>query len=249
MSEATNTDPNTQDTQVLEEHWTKTNEVFKADTEAQKALSKYKTPEDAIKGGLEAMKLVGRSVQIPGEKATDEEKAKFAAKIRQYQGIPDKPEDYKLTRPQMPEGQTYDEELERQAITIAHEEGISPKALQRLSDAMHQRLMAQWAAYRESQKKAEIEAQEKRTKETAAVLAEFDKDPEFKTKFAMVQHLLKKEGSIELAEELEANKGNNPQLIKFLLKMAPTHVAEGEITGGEGSAKTAQGILDYPEMR
>ncbi len=250
MADEANPNPTPDTLEIAQDHWLNTNETYKGlDTESKKTFSKYKTADDAVKGSLEAIKLVGRSVQIPGEKATEDEIAKFNAKIRQYQRIPEKAEDYKLTRQQLPEGHTYDEEMEKAAVAIAHKYGVQPAALQELSDLMHSRFMTQFSAATEAQKKAEIEAQEKRTKETAAALTELEKEPEFKTKIAMVQHLLKKEGAIELWEELEANKGNNVHLIKFLMKLAPTHVAEGEIIGGEGSSKNASDVLGYPEMK
>ena len=59
-------------------------------------VSKYKTSDDLVKGHLSAVERVGKSIIIPDEKATPEEKRAYLTKL----GVPEKPEDYQLKTPE-----------------------------------------------------------------------------------------------------------------------------------------------------
>lgn len=59
-------------------------------------VSKYKTSDDLVKGHLSAVERVGKSIIIPDEKATPEERKAFYQKL----GVPEKPEDYQLKAPE-----------------------------------------------------------------------------------------------------------------------------------------------------
>lgn len=80
--------------------------------EDRQAHSKYKTLEESLKGSAHAIRQVGKSVHWPDDKTSDEDKETFDAKIHTYQGVPDKPEGYKIDRSGIPENVEYDEEME-----------------------------------------------------------------------------------------------------------------------------------------
>ena len=64
-------------------------------------LSKYKTPEDALRGFAEAQKLIGSKLSVPKDDAPKEEWDKFYASL----GRPEAPDKYDLGVPEtLPEG-------------------------------------------------------------------------------------------------------------------------------------------------
>ena len=60
-------------------------------------LSKYKTPEDALRGFAEAQKLIGSKLSVPKDDAPKEEWDKFYASL----GRPEAPDKYDLGVPEM----------------------------------------------------------------------------------------------------------------------------------------------------
>ena len=100
--------------------------------EDRTTLSKYTTHEDALKGASNAIRQVGKSVRFPDKTTSDEDKAKFNDRVAEYQGVPAKPEDYKIDRSGIPEGVAYDEEMENNFRQWAH----ASKAPQSVVDKM-----------------------------------------------------------------------------------------------------------------
>lgn len=90
-------------------------------------LSKFKSVPDLAKSYAESEKLLGRSIRIPDEKATPEERAAFNQKL----GVPEKPEGYEFKRP---DGVPIDENLEASFRKFAHERGISKATAEGLYD-------------------------------------------------------------------------------------------------------------------
>lgn len=108
MVEATETETIEETT---EESWLDAHDLSDEDRET---LSKYETHEEALKGSANAIRQVGKSVRFPDEETSDEDKTKFNERIAAYQGVPDKPENYKLERPkELPEGMVWDEGMEQ----------------------------------------------------------------------------------------------------------------------------------------
>jgi hypothetical protein len=73
-----------------------------------------------------------RAVVIPDASATPEQIKEFRRKL----GVPDAPEGYKLERPELENGLTYNEDHERQLRAIAHQHGVPAEAL-RAIHALH----------------------------------------------------------------------------------------------------------------
>ena len=119
------------------------NEAFKGIEKSSDAWQQFVD----MKGRMES------SVQIPGENATDEDRAAFYTKL----GRPETADKYTITKPDtLPEGVQYSEDTEAIFKTAFHEVGLSDQAAQKLWGKYHE-VVAQ--GY-ETQQKAEQAAHE-----------------------------------------------------------------------------------------
>lgn len=91
----------------------------------------FKDPKALAKHAFNQEKLIGSSIRVPGDDATDEEKAAFLDKL----GRPKTPADYKLEPPKnLPKELPYDTEFAKAASAKAHELGLSQAQLAGLHD-------------------------------------------------------------------------------------------------------------------
>ena len=82
-------------------------------------LGKYKTPDDFAKGAANLSKKIGeKGISIPGEDATDDERAEFYTKL----GRPESPEAYSW---EMPEGFEIDQDWYAEKSKEMFDKGIS----------------------------------------------------------------------------------------------------------------------------
>lgn len=98
---------------------------------------KTKPLPEVLKGYAEAQKLIGGSIRIPGDKATEEDWNKFYAKL----GRPEKPEDYKIDSSAIPD-EYRDESFEAGFRQAAHKLGLSAKQAEQLADWYNQTAIA-----------------------------------------------------------------------------------------------------------
>lgn len=57
---------------------------------------KFTSPTDAVRSAYEGQVEIGRRIKVPGEDASEEEKAEFRAKLGEVFGIPKTPEEYQI---------------------------------------------------------------------------------------------------------------------------------------------------------
>ena len=89
---------------------------------ADKTLAQFPTIGDAGKELVRLKGFEGQAIVIPGEKATDAERAVFYTKL----GRPETADKYSITKPaDLPEGIQYSPEVETAFKQIAHESGLS----------------------------------------------------------------------------------------------------------------------------
>lgn len=94
----------------------------KADADLIKSLSKFeKGIPDIVGSYAELEKKQSQVVSIPNETATEEDKARYRTAI----GVPEKPEDYKLEKVELPEGLTTDEEMQKAFLQVVHVAGLN----------------------------------------------------------------------------------------------------------------------------
>lgn len=145
-------------------------ESLPADLKAEKTFEKFKDVSALAKSYIEAEKTVSRTlnakgVLVPEHNAPPE---KWDAYYKAL-GRPDKPEDYKLEKPQLPEGMIYDENKSKLFAQVAHKEGLTTKQLTALHNAWNESVKADF----ETQTKA---ANDFLNKSTVAMKKEWGPD-------------------------------------------------------------------------
>lgn len=119
------------------------------DAETLKALERFATPGDYHKSFTEAQKTIRAKqegvIKLPGDKATDEEKAAFAKAL----GIPEAPDKYERAKP--PEGlelSEADQDFISTAIKELHAEGgfaAHPEVVKKMETFYHRAMQVQAA--------------------------------------------------------------------------------------------------------
>lgn len=72
--------------------------------QADPALAKYKSVEDALRGAVHAQRLIGKATEYPKGDAKPEDVAEY----RRRAGVPESVDKYGITLPQAPNGQAWD---------------------------------------------------------------------------------------------------------------------------------------------
>ena len=112
----------------------------KADADLVKSLSKFeKGIPDLAKSYAELEKKVGQAITIPSEKASAEEVAAF----RKAVGVPEKPEDYKLDKVELPDGKELDGQWSKELKGLAHKLNLSQGQLGGLHEWYFKNLVAE----------------------------------------------------------------------------------------------------------
>jgi hypothetical protein len=152
-------------------------------------------------------------------------------------GIPAKAEEYKLTRPKLPDGMPYDEALEQAALPIAHKLGLTPHQLQGLVDFIADHRVAETAAVMQDMTARMAEAEQALRKEWGAG---------YERQLSLAARTAKRFGGDELIAALnESGFGNNPHLVRAFAKIAgmiaeDTIKSDGTPTAPAGDAALAE---------
>lgn len=174
-------------------------------------------------------KRLENALFVPGEKATDAERASFYAKL----GRPETADKYSITKPaDLPEGIQYSPEVETAFKQIAHESGLSDGQAGKLYGWYYGLVKAGYA----QQAKAEKEATD------AAVNALKDewKGDSFKTNTELAARAFKKFGgeTPEIAKFIEETKvnglplGNHPMFLKVFAAIGKV-ISEDSMNAGD----------------
>lgn len=189
-------------------------EVYRGDHN----VTKYASMDDFVKSHLGLVSKVGvPSVPVPQDGWTPEQWSEFYQKL----GRPESAEKYDIQRPEVPDGVQYDEALEKWFRETAHKSGITQKQAKALFEDYTkfslERVSAQGA---EAQQQQESRAAEIKKGIDTIKQEHGDKYP------AMIdaaQKAVKQFGGEELANHLnETGLGNDPQLIRFFIKLGST---------------------------
>jgi len=260
------------------QEWTK--EVEDLSDEDKETLSKYDSPLKAHQGGAHAIRMSGspdRTIENLGtmdiENLDDKQKETLHTHMRKIRGVPDTPEGYNIVRPEvMPEGVSYDIDLENWFRKEIHAGGGSNELCARLVNAWSKR---QFDAHDTSETTAK-EVEEKMIKEMKGqenFETAFGKkdDPnkigKVKTCLLVASKELKLDYKDEqgfpqshLLDELELNRkdgrfGDKPCVMKFVLWVANKFMAEGSTLEGGAprgqedpeKKRIAQNKKDFPQ--
>lgn len=99
--------------------------------DSKQILSQFKNVEGVFKTLVSQQRLLGKkaeAVLIPGEDTAPEERAAFYEKL----GVPKNSSDYESRPSLVPKDFSWDESVAKEVNEIAHEHGVTPKALEAL---------------------------------------------------------------------------------------------------------------------
>lgn len=201
-------------------------------------ISKYKTPDEFIKGHQNLVKLVGaKGVIVPKEDAPAEEKDKFYNSL----GRPEKPEGYKITpvelHPKIKE--SYTPEVEATFKSEMHKLGLTQSQV----DGLHK-----W--YFENASKGEVakeQATEKALKDGESALRAEWKD-KYDVNLNNAKKVANRFGGKEAIEAL-GDLGSHPAIVKMLGNIAAnfsedviSDVKTKQVEGNEGAKAKIKAI-------
>lgn len=199
------------------------------DPQHHSAISAFTDKNGLAKGYDELFTKMGTAVQIPNEQTAPEEIAAFYRKI----GAPEKPEDYELVMPKMPEGMTHDEKFEMTMRGVACEAGISKKHLKILFDAYNTYRISQHGDEAEEAKRLIAEGDATQRKNWGA-----DYDKNFEIVDRACAELIPDEELRGKFAELVTSKGlrNNPVFAEVFLGIGKS-MLDDTLTKGQPPKK------------
>lgn len=198
---------------------------------SDESLYGFKTIGDLVAAHKGALAERDGSIRVPGENATDEERAAFYAKL----GRPESPDGYEIAKPEgWPEGIPYDQSMETALRDFAHKEGISKGTAEKL-----------WQWYGGLVKQGH---EASTTAETAATNAALDKlkqdwpGDSFKVNTELAARAFKSFGGDDAAEFLEKTKiegvplGSHPVFLKLFAKIGK-EIGDDTVNAGSGDSR------------
>jgi hypothetical protein len=205
------------------------------------ALANFKTPADVAKSYVNAQELIGRKgVPLPSKEADplDDTKRKDWDTVYDTLGRPSDPKAYELPEVERPEGFPADPpEMVDGFKQFAHKIGLLPHQVKALYQWQHEQGITTY-------KQSVEQMQQAMQQSEAALRQEYGKA--FDGNLAGAKGLLQKFGDPKLMETLEATgMGNNPDVVRFLVKVAKQFGEDGNVLVGE----TQSGTLSPAEAR
>lgn len=196
-----------------------------------KSLSKFQTPEDALKGYAELNRHQGSMLNPPKDEDSDEEKARKLDNIYKRLGRPDSPDGYELTKPEgLPEGLDWSDEMAAEAKKVAHRLGLNQSQLSALLE---------WDIQRQSSavKIAQSSEQENMAKAQQSL----------KDEWGMAAY----EGNLAKAEKAYSELAGDPvKRAKLFLELFNEHMSEAQAVRSDGQGGDRKpAFLNYPSMQ
>lgn len=159
----------------------------------------FKGPQDLAKTAYEQQKLLGNSIRIPGENATDEERAAYLDKL----GRPKEAKDYTFAPPkELPDGLPYDGERADAFKTKAHELGLTKAQAANLHDWFVGATVDDYTAAGSQQTEKQMQVAKTETEKLVKLWGPLDGD-QMKTNLAFADKALREVGGNEALAEFQ----------------------------------------------
>lgn len=194
-------------------------ETLPAEIKAHPVLQKYKTNVDAIKGLVDAQKLIGKEkIPLPGKDATDEDWAEVWNRL----GRPETVDGYKLPEDvKLAEGMSLDAGMIKGFKEQCHKHGILPKQAESIYrwfvESQNSAFNGFMGSRAEITKKAET-----------AMRNEYGQA--YEQNIALAQKVVKKFAGEEAFKALAAGAGNDPHLIRMFVNIGKA-MSEDQLGG------------------
>jgi len=190
---------------------------LEGDLQKDEKLTQYKSISELAKAYKEAEGKLGKAIVLPGEKASAEEMATF----RKATGVPEKPEDYKLEKVELPGQLELDGKWSKELKELAHKLNLSQGQLGGLHDWYFKNLVAEMQVVKTTAE----QAHQLLRKEMGAT----DYDAGMTYMNRATKKFLTPEGAVLYAR---TGMGNHPETLKMWIAIGK---AMGEHFFAEGS--------------
>lgn len=188
------------------------------------SLKNFKTFEGMTKSLVNAQKMIGSDkVPVPNDNWDEEQWNDFYNKI----GRPETPENYEFTRPEIPEGMNYNEDMEKAFASQAHNLGLTQPQASKLLDWYNK---SQIDMQSELEKKAEFE----QSQAVEALKKEWGKV--YSDKMEKANAAVRTFGAADTLEK--AGYANNPDMVKLFAKVGES-ISEDKLVQGRSDMSPA----------
>jgi len=213
---------------------------FSADNAEFVTTKGWDSADSAISSYRELEKSMGGRVKMPTDESTSEERSAFYQKL----GRPESIEGY--TRPELAEGQEYDEEFLGEMAAVAHAEGVS--------DKQFSKFIEKYIGIQASQAEAKLEAENREASATVEELqrewaGDYEKNLEVSKR--AIRELVPEDMKDSFAGVLaEKNLDNNLTFIKAMHAIGAQMLDDTLVKGDPPKAKEGYvpANINSPEM-
>lgn len=191
-----------------------------------KAFEPITSLEGMAKGFVNAEKLVGSSIRLPGADLSEEDRATAVGELKSklmeagiIEGVPETAEGYQYERPTLGDGLRWDEGFEKEFVGFAHEASLTNSQVQKAIEWWNNRQAVVHGRARDFHK-ASVETLKK----------EWGAD--FERKAVLAKRAAEELGGDEFVEMLEKTKlGDHPTFVKVFAQVGDILAEDGFISG------------------
>jgi len=205
--------------------------------EQRTKLARFKTHNDLGKSYLELERKIGASVVLPGKDAKQEDWDAFYKRL----GRPDSPDGYELESVITEEGVKLNDVGDVEFKKQAHELGLSKNQAETLHKWWVNAIIGQT-------EKLKAVVREKKREASEALRKEYGLD--YDKKLALVGLVNRRFGGDGWLPYLNKGPGNDPDMLRFLIRIGEAISEETLVQGRPGSGATIEqrepGIFSYP---
>jgi hypothetical protein len=204
------------------------------DLQNDETLTRFKSISELGKAYREAEGKLGSAVVVPKEGASAEEWDAFYRKV----GRPEKPDDYTLDKPQLPEGVSYSPEFEAEFRAQAHKAGLTADQAKALYGWYNTTVLSQYQTLKQAQAAAYATTKAELKSEWGA---------EAEANFAHMRRAMTTFGSPELVKMLNSTGlANNKDLVKAFARIGRAIADDTIVDGSEGGVQKSAAEIMYP---
>lgn len=203
-----------------------------SDLKADQSLTKFATIGDLGKSYKELEGKLGKAVVLPDEKASAEEWAAY----RKAMGVPEKSEDYKLDKVQLPEPLKVDAKSEAEYLALAHKLHMTNDQAKALHSWYYQNLARDTKVVKTSMAEAE------------AIMAK-EMGADWAAGKTYMERAFATFGDPETAKLFDfTGLGNHPGVIRMFVKMGKAISDHPFVEGRSERTETDRAHILYPDQ-
>lgn len=214
-------------------------EGWAPELKGEKSLESFKDAASLAKAYVETKRMVGSSIRLPKDDAPPEEKTKFFRETMAKFGLPESPDKYAYTKPNIPDEQWSDAAV-KAFLPVAHEIGLTNAQVQRLLE---------WQAGTATEATKQTQAEKDKAYLAAESALKEKWGPQFDAKITLAKQAVGSRGESFQNKLIEAGLDNDPEVLDFLATVGGMLAEDGIIVGPvDGASNAEQARLKLQEI-